>query len=272
MKSRILAALDSQVGDTRFPLQPAMAANQQGELPPRHLHFAVLDGWTIILDVARNRYVSLTPDATRVWMHLQSSGRSPTVAELATERGEGLSTTIDFVAMQIEEWRRYGLLSTTRSESQLPIARRPLQPVAALDQLRDVHPSKLRLSAVVTMSLASAQRRWGSRRTTLVDVLSGIQRKCWRVAHEAELSRIGQVAETVRAYELVRALFFAGRDDCLERSVDLCLALRAQGIDSRLCFGVRTFPFSAHAWVQIGGLVVNECLSTVQKYAHIAQF
>lgn len=270
MTSAIPAALNGHV----IAPQPLVAGNQQGELLPRHIHFAVLDGWTIILDVARNRYVSLTPDATRVWMHLQSSGRSPTVAELATERRESLSTTRDFISIQLGAWRRYGLLSTPDAKSRLPIARQPVQAVAALDQAREVQSPRLRVSAVVTMSLASAIRRWGSHRITLADVLLRIQLqpKCTGITHEPESSPVGQIADTVLAYNLVRALFFAGRDDCLERSVDLCLALRAQGIDSRLCFGVRTFPFSAHAWVQVGGLVVNDRLSKVQKYAHIAQF
>ena len=79
-------------------------------------HFAVVDGWTIILDVVRNRYVSLTPDATKIWLHVMSDGTSPTLQDLAADRQESLAETEDYVAQQVLEWRDEGLLTPRAAE------------------------------------------------------------------------------------------------------------------------------------------------------------
>ena len=47
-----------------------------------------------------------------------------------------------------------------------------------------------------------------------------------------------------------------GERDCLPRSLALFVYLRALGHDARHVIGVARFPFSAHAWVEVG----NEAL------------
>jgi len=47
---------------------------------------------------------------------------------------------------------------------------------------------------------------------------------------------------------------------CLRRSLVLIILLRQQGIESELCFGARLLDqgLEAHAWVEIGGVVIND--------------
>ena len=66
----------------------------------------------------------------------------------------------------------------------------------------------------------------------------------------------------LRAYFSFRQLRDQGRDDFLARSLALALALRRLRIDATVCFGVRKFPFLAHAWVEAGTMVVNERVDT----------
>ncbi|WP_158918681.1 lasso peptide biosynthesis B2 protein [Caulobacter sp. S45] len=45
---------------------------------------------------------------------------------------------------------------------------------------------------------------------------------------------------------------------CLFRSLMLLLYLRRQGHDAMWVFGVRTWPFLAHCWLQVGDVVLND--------------
>lgn len=237
------------------------------EFRATHLHYAVVDGWAVILDVLRNRYVSLTPEATRVWEYVNSGGAAPTIEELAAECGESPAESRRHVADQMLEWLRCGLLRKTALETPVPTARQPVFATSALD--RSIIQATLpKPSSIAAFCLAAAQRRRRTRRGTLAEILTYIQ----SAQAAGALESITQLAATVRTYDVVRSLFSGGRDDCLDRSLDLALALRAQGIDARLCFGVRMFPFAAHAWVQVETLVVNDRLATIQEYTHIAQF
>lgn len=54
------------------------------------------------------------------------------------------------------------------------------------------------------------------------------------------------------------AAFYPGRAQCLEQSLALFVLLRRRGVPAELKVGVRTFPFTAHAWVEHDGHAVNE--------------
>lgn len=57
--------------------------------------------------------------------------------------------------------------------------------------------------------------------------------------------------------------------ECLKRSFQLRCLLATHGIAADWIFGVRTWPFSAHCWLQIGDLVVGDRLERVQRYTPI---
>jgi hypothetical protein len=60
-----------------------------------------------------------------------------------------------------------------------------------------------------------------------------------------------------------------GNPSCLEESLVLVYLLRRQGIDSQLRIGVKkNIPkFEAHAWVECGGVALNEVASLHDHYA-----
>jgi hypothetical protein len=45
--------------------------------------------------------------------------------------------------------------------------------------------------------------------------------------------------------------------------------LRAHGVSAALVIGVRSDPFSAHAWVQHHDVVLNDCLEQTNNYSPI---
>lgn len=57
--------------------------------------------------------------------------------------------------------------------------------------------------------------------------------------------------------------------ECLQRSFLLRAWLASQGIATDWVFGVRTWPFSAHCWLQIGDMLVGERLERADRYTPI---
>lgn len=60
-----------------------------------------------------------------------------------------------------------------------------------------------------------------------------------------------------------------GEGECLQRSFQLRHVLAARGVRADWVFGVRTWPFNAHCWLQIGDLVVGDRLARVRRYTPI---
>lgn len=56
---------------------------------------------------------------------------------------------------------------------------------------------------------------------------------------------------------------------CLIDSLSMVRFLAKRGLHANLVMGVACDPFSAHAWVQYGSLVLNETLGTAQTYVPI---
>jgi hypothetical protein len=56
---------------------------------------------------------------------------------------------------------------------------------------------------------------------------------------------------------------------CLVRSFMLMRFLTRAGADARLVFGVRTWPFGAHCWVQAGDQVLDDYADRLVGYSPI---
>ncbi len=74
-------------------------------------------------------------------------------------------------------------------------------------------------------------------------------------------------AEAVRFAQLAPWLPHSGV--CLMRSLQLLLYLRALGHAPTWVFGVRTWPFQAHCWLQSGDVVLDDHLEHVRAFAPI---
>ena len=67
----------------------------------------------------------------------------------------------------------------------------------------------------------------------------------------------------VRMEDLCRAVdyacvFYFKRVLCLQRSAATTLLLRRYGLEAELVIGAKLLPFRSHAWVELGGQVIND--------------
>ena len=79
-----------------------------------------------------------------------------------------------------------------------------------------------------------------------------------------------QEAEILRTMNLA-CVFYFKQITCLQRAAATTCLLRKAGIRAELVIGVQTLPYSAHAWVEVDGLVVNDRSYTAQTYNAIAR-
>lgn len=54
---------------------------------------------------------------------------------------------------------------------------------------------------------------------------------------------------------------------CLQRSSVLACLLKRYGVPAQMVIGAQQMPFKAHAWVEVGGRVVNDKSYTPELYA-----
>jgi hypothetical protein len=59
---------------------------------------------------------------------------------------------------------------------------------------------------------------------------------------------------------------------CLQRSIVTARLLRANGIQADVVIGYRATPFFSHAWVEVGGRVVNDSPSYQTKLQFLDRF
>lgn len=62
------------------------------------------------------------------------------------------------------------------------------------------------------------------------------------------------------------ATYYFKRAWCLQRSATTTCLLRLRGVPAEMVIGVKKIPFYAHAWVEVGGRVVNDHPMIQQRY------
>lgn len=72
-----------------------------------------------------------------------------------------------------------------------------------------------------------------------------------RTADSAAVTRVCQAVDEACIWYWKHVL-------CLQRSAVATCLLRSEGVPAELVLGVQQLPFRAHAWVEVGGVVVND--------------
>ena len=60
-----------------------------------------------------------------------------------------------------------------------------------------------------------------------------------------------------------------GEGECLQRAFELRYLLARRGMPTTWVFGVRTWPFAAHCWLQLEDAVIGDTVDRVQRYTPI---
>ncbi len=132
-----------------------------------------------------------------------------------------------------------------------------LVPVPCAREAQDAEASAF-VTLLAAVSLTSSTLRF--RRQSFADLLRPV-----RTAPPSSRPRLGEVLRAASD-----ALpWIPGEGACLQRAWQLRRLLAAQGLSSTWMFGVRTWPFAAHCWLQIEDCVIADRLERVRLYSPI---
>ena len=81
----------------------------------------------------------------------------------------------------------------------------------------------------------------------------------------------GAAAETLRLARVFQrvAVWLPMPRKCLVRSFVLLRFLQRSGLNARWVFGVRTWPFAAHCWLQLEDTVLDDLVERLAAYEPI---
>jgi hypothetical protein len=236
------------------------------------VYFAAVDGEAIVMDLSSDRYFGLSSLSALIWQGLEN-GLVPEeiAAKLAEEEVVHGYDAVDVVKAQLATWVHAALVvPETLTPPKLPQLK-PLRTPASQGTY-GAQPLSVRVSVSAHFDLirAGVWTRWRFRRTGLIETLRSLQQIPIQNLSLAEHER--HVCALMNSYLTLRTPFSQGRSDSLMRSLALAAALRWAGVDAEICFGVRKFPFQAHAWVEAGGVAVNENTDVLQHLQMLARF
>ncbi|MGK6355674.1 lasso peptide biosynthesis B2 protein [Sphingomonas sp. DT-207] len=210
-----------------------------------HVYLAEVDGDLVLLDARTNAYLCVPrsfSDGLKV--ALTGSHRFRPSADLLDE----LETAGLFGMTDAQPRHAPPRMEAIADLDRLPGARAAATPsrLLALACAAALAPARLRIFR--PRRWFATAKRWNARAASGQDV-SGVH----------ALARLARDARP----------FFPGLGSCLPGSLYLLGFLHRQGIAARWVFGVRTYPFEAHCWVEHQGVVLNDSLEHVRWYTPI---
>lgn len=209
-----------------------------------HISFCQTAGRTIILDLRRDWYFQLQPDLADSLV----SGGEPSPDDPTMQRLVELGIIVE-----------------------APEQTTDLRPTRAAAVIASCFDDQARLSrgyvsaAEVWWSIDQARRRL--RKGPLVDVIADVRvRKSAR--DPVRPDKAGRLQALACNFNRKRR-DAAVEPICLQDSLALLDVLARRGLYPELVIGVTAAPFLAHAWVQTGGLILNDALDEVRAYQPI---
>lgn len=147
-------------------------------------------------------------------------------------------------------------------------AARTVQDAAPLPARQELEPSVQPRLALRLQAAASAVRGHAAFQTLSFPQLIAAARACKRNLSSPDPAPSAAAVAAVDAFTAVLPwLPFEGL--CLHRAFLLVRYLAGEGVAARWVFGVRTWPFAAHCWVQIGDTVLADRLTRVGVFTPI---
>jgi hypothetical protein len=217
----------------------------------RDVHLCIVDGIAIFLDLASDRYVGLDATQTKILQGLT--------------RNENDSDS-DAAALVKHLVQENLLTREARNGKPLRCADGERARSALMTGEYDP-PCNIRVSHVLALTAAYVRVRASLRLRSLAGAIDVLYRR-QHTTDDRPLDR-----ESVRSLIFVcrrlRPLFYRARENCLLDSLVLTAFLQAHGVFPRLVFGVTNAPFSAHCWLQHGGVALNDRIEYVSNFTPI---
>ena len=237
---------------------PVLLGTRFHSLP--HVSCARRGDATVLMDRRRAKYVTLNSVGSLIWAGVDTG---------ATYREIVISLMSKYdVSREILE-RDVGLMLQQLSNDRLIGAGQPPEQ-SEREREGGSTPSvvasnrSIRIPSVMRCGFAIASLKTSLSLRGFEGTLTWLRRRLQRVLPN-ELIDPSLVKEVERAVAMAGA-FYPGRAKCLEQSLALYYLLRRQGVGVKYRHGVQFYPFTAHAWVEYRGAVINDIAEHVKHF------
>ena len=217
------------------------------------------DGVLVFLDLRSDEYLCLEPSLTGGVSRLLG-------LPLPGRDGGGGAEDGSTAEAELEELVEAGLITAD------PGAGKPALPGSGRDGLREMPRfdigagPKVRARHVAAFVLAFAIARSWLRLAPIHRIVGRVARRKAKRRARNDVERARELSEI---YRKLRPLFMSRKDQCLLNSLLLIEFLARFGLYPSWHFGVRVREFSAHCWVEDEGLLYDDDVENVCKYAVI---
>ncbi|ALR20104.1 hypothetical protein ATN00_07085 [Sphingobium baderi] len=151
-----------------------------------------------------------------------------------------------------------GILQETQNES-------IIGPVPNLPSIKNSYFDGPRQSSVKYVVIAAIDQLWAMaviRFAGLPTALAQLRKQIEKQSHHEDFLEIAQLVGSYRFIDL----FLSAENRCLVRSFALARSLTRYSVSFKLAIGVRTGPFGAHCWVQIGHKSLTDHRDKAREY------
>jgi transglutaminase superfamily protein len=229
-----------------------------------HVFVCLQDEHVVLLDVRNDRYFALEAAKTR--------GLDVLVRGWPV-RADGTATSLKDLSDSgvLEVLAERGLLTRGKPAGKDAT---PIQCSVAEDEIDaddTAERPKISLLHIVRFSVAAIAAHLSLKYLPFERVVRQAQ---WRRMHAR--ARFGTFAldrertqTLIAIFSWLRPFFFTAKDACLFEALALSRFLASHGIYPQWVFGVQARPFSAHCWLQHGGVVLNDTVEHVGQYTPI---
>jgi Transglutaminase-like superfamily len=231
-----------------------------------HVHVCVAGKQVIFLDLERDKYLAVAHAHpigrwVRGWP-LPQTGPGAVVQDGTSVRVPGPENGL--LAQMISQ----GLLVTdpTLGKEAAPVvADKPK--VALVEYDLHVRP-RATPRQFWNFCVAFAVARWSLKHRPIKAVVEAARLRKARAVGTSKVD-IATIRGLVTAFVHMRPLFYTTRDGCLLDSVTLTHFLARYGVFPTWVFGVRSDPFYAHCWIQLGDHVFNDTPDFIKGFSPI---
>jgi hypothetical protein len=210
----------------------------------------------ILLDTRRSSFTMLTSAAADVCVALQAGASEEQVVEALSQRYEASTIQLASDVRALFGWLESAGLITTRGNARPPITQARRRSV--VEQLAGRLVRVALLGPATSLLWARLLLRSGSLASGEAVLKAIRSRSGARSSNTAEVERLVHSVRGTWATYLVKTA-------CLESALSAALLAARKGVRLDWVIGVRTPPFEAHSWVEIGGQAVDESRTRINS-------
>ncbi len=237
-----------------------------------HVHVCVAGKHVVLLDLERDKYLSVEPAHrlsrwVRGWPVSEPPGVCAGAPDPTANRSSGPGPEDGLLSKMIAQ----GMLVTDPKVGKEAVPVATTRPEISLVDFDLDTPLAATAADLGHFLIAYAAAKSALHFRSIKSVVGAAARRRARTETRACASRaeMGKVRGLVGAFVYLRPLFFTARQACLLDSLTLLNFLARHQIFPQWVFGVKPNPFCAHCWVQQAEAVYNDTPDFVRGFTPI---